>query len=236
MCPVILLSDGHIANGAEPWRIPDLDTIPAIEFRHPNIKDYADREFRPYERDEETLARPWAIPGTPGLEHRLGGLEKDAIKGTVSYDPDNHDQMVRMRARKIERAADNIPPLQVRGPHEGDALLLGWGGTYGAILSAADNLREQGYAVSSAHLRYLNPMPLNTESVLRSFQRIIIPEINQGQLLQVIRGKYLVDAVGINETRGKMFRVETLVQKTIQILESDQSPVEQAIEIGSALS
>lgn len=232
MCPVILLSDGHIANGAEPWKIPNLDAIAPIEIRHARSEDYADKEFHPYTRDTSTLARPWAIPGTPGLEHRLGGLEKDATKGTVSYDPDNHDRMVRLRAQKIERAATTIPHLEVRGPSEGDVLLLGWGGTYGAIRSAGDQLRQQGVQVSTAHLRYLNPMPSNTAEVLRSFRRVLIPEINQGQLLQIIRAKYLIDAIGINETRGKMFMVDTLVQRTLNIIQSETARAEQGQEVG----
>ena len=218
MCPVIYLSDGYIANGAEPWRLPDLDAIEPIQIEHPRETNNPDGTFLPYKRDPKTLARPWAIPGTEGLEHRLGGLEKEAETGNVSYDPENHDQMSRIRAAKVLQAADIIPPLEVRGPESGDALLLGWGGTYGAITTAGDELRDAGYSVSTAHLRYLNPFPKNLPDVLGRFKTIIVPEINLGQLLKVIRANYLIDAVGINEMRGKMFRIADLVEKTLQII------------------
>jgi 2-oxoglutarate ferredoxin oxidoreductase subunit alpha len=218
MCPVIYLSDGYIANGAEPWLLPDLDSIPPIEVRHPQETNNPGGTYLPYKRDPQTLARPWVIPGTPGLEHRLGGLEKQDQTGNVSYDPDNHEHMVRTRAAKIQRAADTIPPLDVRGPESGDVLLLGWGGTYGAITTAGDELREQGHSVSTAHLRYLCPFPKNLEDVLRRFKTIIIPEINLGQLRLLIRAHFLIDAIGINEVKGKMFRVQDLVNKTIEII------------------
>ena len=218
MCPVIYLSDGYIANGAEPWLLPDLDAIEPIQIEHPRETNNPDGTFLPYKRDPKTLARPWAIPGTEGLEHRLGGLEKEADTGNVSYDPENHDQMVRTRAAKVLKAADIIPPLEVRGPESGDALLLGWGGTYGTITTAGDELRDAGYSVSTAHLRYLNPFPKNLPDVLGRFKTIIIPEINLGQLLKIIRANYLIDAVGINEMRGKMFRIADLVDKTLQII------------------
>jgi 2-oxoglutarate ferredoxin oxidoreductase subunit alpha len=218
MCPVIVLSDGYIANGAEPWLLPDLDAIPPIETKHPTENNNPDGGFLPYVRDPKTLARPWAIPGTPGLEHRIGGLEKEDGTGNVSYEPDNHEHMVRLRAAKVQRAAEFIAPLEVRGPDSGDVLLLGWGGTYGAITTAGDELREQGHSVSSAHLRYLNPFPKNLGDVLGRFRTVVIPEINLGQLLMLIRGQFLIDAIGINEVRGKMFRVDTLVEKTLEIL------------------
>ncbi|MHC4710070.1 MAG: 2-oxoacid:acceptor oxidoreductase subunit alpha, partial [Planctomycetota bacterium] len=218
MCPVILLSDGYIANGAEPWLLPDLDAIPPIEIDHPTETNNPDGGFLPYVRDEKTLARPWAVPGTPGLEHRIGGLEKEDLTGNVSYEPDNHEHMVRLRAAKVQRAAQIIPELEVRGPDSGDVLLLGWGGTYGAITTAGDEMRAQGHNVSTAHLRYLNPFPKNLGDVLGRFKTIVVPEINLGQLLMLIRGQFLVDAIGINEVRGKMFRVDTLVEKTLEIL------------------
>ena len=218
MCPVIYLSDGYIANGAEPWMLPDLDAIEPIQIEHPRETNNPDGTFLPYKRDPKTLARPWAIPGTEGLEHRLGGLEKEADTGNVSYDPENHDQMVRTRAAKVLKAADIIPPLEVRGPESGEALLLGWGGTYGTITTAGDELRDAGYSVSTAHLRYLNPFPKNLPDVLGRFKTIIVPEINLGQLLKIIRANYLIDAVGINEMRGKMFRIADLVDKTLQII------------------
>ena len=218
MCPVLLLSDGYVANGAEPWLLPDLDAIEPIRVDHPTERNGPDDEFLPYKRDPDTLGRPWAIPGTPGLEHRLGGLEKEEGTGNVSYDPDNHDRMVRTRVAKVQKVAEIIPSLEVRGPASGDALLLGWGGTYGAITTAGDQLREQGMAVSTAHLRYLNPFPSNLGEVMSRFKTVIIPELNLGQLRMLIRAKFLVDAIGINEMRGKAFLVETLVEKTMEIL------------------
>ena len=218
MCPVLILSDGYVANGAEPWLLPDIDAIEPIRVDHPTEGNAPDGEFLPYKRDPQTLARPWAIPGTPGLEHRLGGLEKEDGTGNVSYDPDNHDRMVRTRVAKVNKAAAIIPPLDVRGPAAGDALLLGWGGTYGAITTAGDQLRDQGLAVSTAHLRYLNPFPSNLGEVMGRFKTVIIPELNLGQLRMLIRANFLVDAIGINEMRGKAFLVETLVKKTMEIL------------------
>ena len=159
------------------------------------------------------------MPGTPGLEHRLGGLEKQDGTGNVEYDPDNHEHMVLTRAAKVERAVAIIPDLEVRGPDSGDVLLLGWGGTYGAITTAGDELREQGHSVSTAHLRYLNPFPSNLEEVMGRFKKIVVPEINLGQLAMLIRARFLIDVIGINEVRGKMFLVETLVAKTLEILE-----------------
>ena len=219
MCPVIYLSDAYLANGAEPWSIPNLKDIPEIKVTHPTAGENTNGSFKPYHRDDETLARPWAIPGTPGLEHRVGGLEKQAETGNVSYDPDNHDAMIRTRAAKVAMAATSIPPLEVRGPETGDALVLGWGGTYGSITTAVDRLRASGRSVSSAHLRYLNPMPSNLEQVLRRFKHVIIPEINMGQLSMLIRSKYLIDAVGINVMRGRPFNVESLADRISQIMD-----------------
>lgn len=213
MCPVIYLSDGYIANGAEPWKVPDVSQIPEISISHPTLDDVTGDTFLPYERDPETLARKWAIPGTKGLEHRVGSLEKEAGTGNVSYDPDNHDAMVRTRALKVARAADSIPLLEVDGADSGDTLVLGWGGTYGSITTAVRELRSLGHQVSSAHLQYLNPFPSNTEQVLRSFKRIIIPEINLGQLSVLIRSKFLIDTIGINIVKGQPFKVGTLVKE-----------------------
>ncbi len=169
-------------------------------------------------RDHETLARPWALPGTPGLEHRIGGLEKEDGTGNISYDPDNHDQMVRTRAAKVQRASDIIPPLTVRGAETGDVLLLGWGGTYGVITTAGIELRDRGLAVSTAHLRHLNPFPSNLGEVLGRFRTVVVPEINMGQLRTLIRDRFLVDAIGINQMRGRMFRVDDLVDRTVEIM------------------
>ncbi len=219
MSLVIILSDGYIANGAEPWRVPDLDSIPPIEVNHPNAQSVPEGKFEPYRRDPETLARPWVIPGTAGLEHRLGSLEKEENTGNVSYDADNHDRMVRIRAAKVQGAASTIPALEVRGPETGEVLMLGWGGTYGSITTAADRLREGGRSVSSAHLRYLNPFPANLGEVLAGFERIIIPEINLGQLSMIIRSKFLIDTVGINVVRGRPFGIDELCERVIELMD-----------------
>jgi 2-oxoglutarate ferredoxin oxidoreductase subunit alpha len=213
MTPVVLMSDGYIANGAEPWEVPDLSAIPPIDpgfATEPNGTGEHAGQFLPYRRDPETLARPWAVPGTPGLEHRIGGIEKKDGTGDISYDPANHDHMVRTRAAKV--AGIEVPPLTVDDP-TGDAelLVLGWGSTFGPVTGAVRTLRGQGVPIAHAHLRYLNPMPANTEEVLRRYRRVVIPEMNLGQLALLIRGLYLVDAVGINQVRGLPFRVDDLV-------------------------
>lgn len=220
MCPVIYLSDGYIANGAEPWKVPDVSTIPEIRIKHPTLDDVQGDTFYPYERDPETLARKWAIPGTKGLEHRVGSLEKEAETGNVSYDPENHDAMVRIRAEKVAGAANTIPLLEIDGPSSGDTLVLGWGGTYGSITTAVREVRSHGLQVSSAHLQYLNPFPSNTEQVLRSFKRVIIPEINLGQLSVLVRSKFLIDTIGINIVKGQPFKVETLVEQIEEAIQS----------------
>lgn len=220
MCPVVYLSDGYIANGAEPWKVPDVSEIPEIKIQHPTLDDVQGETFYPYTRDAETLARKWAIPGTKGLEHRVGSLEKEAETGNVSYDPDNHDSMVRIRAEKVVCAAKTIPLLEIDGPSTGDTLVLGWGGTYGSITTAVRQVRSQGHQVSSAHLQYLNPFPSNTEQVLRSFKRVIIPEINLGQLSVLVRSKFLIDTIGINIVKGQPFKVETLVEQIEEAIQS----------------
>jgi len=219
MCPVIYMSDGYIANGAEPWKVPDVSTIPEIKITHPTEADADEGGYLPYARDPETLSRRWAIPGTAGLEHRVGSLEKEADTGNVSYDPDNHDLMVRLRAQKVANAAQSIPLLEVDGEPSGDVLVLGWGGTFGSITTAVQRIREQGHAVSSAHLQYLNPFPSNTEEVLRSFKKIVIPEINLGQLSVLIRARFLIDTIGINIVKGQPFRVDTLVERITEVIE-----------------
>ncbi|MER3524783.1 MAG: 2-oxoglutarate ferredoxin oxidoreductase subunit alpha [Ignavibacteria bacterium] len=214
MTPVICLTDGYVANGAEPWLIPKVEELPEIP-----VKFATDpKTFQPYARDEKTLARPWAIPGTPGLEHRIGGLEKQHITGNISYDPDNHDFMVKMRAAKIERIADDIPPQTVEGDSEGDLLVLGWGSTYGSIKAAVIQARAKGYSVSHAHLRYLNPFPKNLGEILYKFKTVLIPEINNGQLIKLIRSKYLVPAIGFNVIKGLPLRSEEIEQKIYETL------------------
>ena len=214
MTPVVYLSDAFLATGSEPWRIPELDSLP--DLRVPNRTERAG--FYPYERDPETLARPWAVPGTPGLEHRIGGLEKLDGLGTISYDPENHHRMQQLRAEKIARIARDIPPLEVFGPPEGELLILGWGSTYGAIRSAVERLQGTGRKVSHAHLRHLNPFPTNTGDVVRAFDRVLIPELNMGQLRMLIRSMFLVDAEGFTLVRGKPFTIREILAKAEQVL------------------
>jgi 2-oxoglutarate/2-oxoacid ferredoxin oxidoreductase subunit alpha len=214
MTPVMLLTDGYLGNGSEPWLIPDYDKLPDIS--HPFVTNPED--FQPYARNEQTLSRPWAIPGTPGLEHRIGGLEKENITGNVSYDPENHDLMNHLRTEKIERIANDIPLAHVEGDSHGDVLVVGWGGTYGAIRTAVLRLREKGHSVSHLHLRYLNPLPKNLGEVLTQFKRILVPEINLGQLVKVLRAKYLVPATGFNKVRGLPFRSVELEKEIEEIL------------------
>jgi len=212
--PVIILSDGYLANGSEPWQIPSVDSLPEIT---PGFATAVEgEEFLPFKRDPDTLARPWAIPGTPGLEHRIGGIEKADGTGNISYDPANHDLMVRLRQAKVDGIARDIPPLAVDDPSgEADVLVLGWGGTYGAITAAVRRVRAAGGKVAQAHLRHLNPFPANIEEVLRSYSRVVVPEINLGQLALLLRGRYLVDVIGYNRVRGLPFKAAEL-QDVIQ--------------------
>ena len=206
MTPVICLTDGYLGNGSEPWMIPKASELPPIPVKFE--KDPTG--FQPYARDEKTPARPWAIPGTPGLEHRIGGLEKQDITGNISYDPDNHDHMVKLRAAKIERIVDDIPLQEVEGDQEGKLLVVGWGGTYGSIRSAVSAARARGLSVSHAHLRYLNPFPRNLGEILYRFEHILVPEINNGQLIKLLRAKYLVKAVPFNMIKGLPLRAEEI--------------------------
>jgi 2-oxoglutarate/2-oxoacid ferredoxin oxidoreductase subunit alpha len=219
MTPVFLLSDGYLANGAEPWQIPNLAALPKIVVKHPTQPNGNGNgaAFLPYKRDER-LVRQWAIPGTAGLEHRIGGLEKEDVTGNVSYDPANHEHMVRTRAQKIANIADAIPPLTVNGPEDGDLLVLGWGGTYGCILSAVERSQRKGHRVASAHLRYLNPMPKNTGEVLKRYKRVLVPELNSGQLRMLLRATHLVDIVGLNKVQGRPFLVSEIEEKIAQLL------------------
>jgi 2-oxoglutarate ferredoxin oxidoreductase subunit alpha len=214
MTPVVYLSDAFLATGAEPWRLPDVDLLPDI-----SVANRTDRAgFHPYDRDPVTLARPWAVPGTPGLEHRVGGLEKADISGNVSYDPENHHRMQLLRAAKVAGIAADIPDLEVYGPAQGDLLILGWGSTYGSIRSAVERLQADGRAVAHAHLRHLNPLPANTGTVLSGYRRVLIPELNLGQLLLLIRARFLVDAVGYDRVRGKPFRIAEIVAEAERLL------------------
>ncbi len=214
MTPVICLTDGYVANGAEPWIVPNVDELPEIPVEF--AKDPS--TFKPYARDEQTLARPWALPGTPGLEHRIGGLEKEHITGNISYDPDNHHFMVKTRAAKIERIADDIPLQTIDGDSEGDLLIVGWGSTFGSIKAAVEAAREKGISVSHTHLRFLNPMPRNLGEILYKFKNILVPEINNGQLIKLLRSKYLVPAVGFNVIRGLPLSSEDIEKRIESIV------------------
>lgn len=207
--PVIFLSELYIALGAEPWLIPDVADLANIA---PNFRTDIEG-FEPYLRDTETLARPWAKPGTPGLEHRIGGLEKSDITGSVSYDAENHEKMVTIRAEKVQRIAHEIPPIEIYGAQEGDLLVLGWGGTFGAIRTVVENKLEEGYSIGHVHLRYLNPFPNDLQEILNRFKTVLIPELNTGHLRQLIRSEYLIDAIGLNKIQGQPFHVYELETK-----------------------
>src|SRR3989454_6672088 len=214
MTPVILLSDGFLANGAEPWPIPDPDTLPDV----PVTFRTDPGGFFPYVRDEESLSRPWVIPGTPGLEHRIGGLEKEYLTGNVSYAPTNHEQMIRVRARKIAGIIREIPPLEVFGPPEGELLVVGWGSTYGSITQAVRELQAAGHAVTQVHLRHLNPLPPDLGGILQRYRHVLVPEMNLGQLVRLIRAEYLVDAIGFNKIQGRPFKVSEIVSRCLKLL------------------
>jgi 2-oxoglutarate ferredoxin oxidoreductase subunit alpha len=213
MTPVILLTDGYLANGSEPWRIPHVKDLPSIPVKFRTEKE----GFAPYLRDEN-LSRPWVKPGTPGLEHRIGGLEKANITGNVNYDPDNHHNMVTLRAQKIKNIENDIPDLEIDGDHQGELLVVGWGGTYGAIKEAVIKARNAGYKVSQAHFKYLNPFPKNSEKVLKNFKNVLVPEINLGQLSKLLRSEFLVPVTQFNLVRGLPFRVSDIEGKIKEIL------------------
>jgi 2-oxoglutarate/2-oxoacid ferredoxin oxidoreductase subunit alpha len=229
MVPVMLLTDGYIANGSEPWRIPKYADLKKIEITHPGPPSNGDH-FLPYRRDER-LARPWALPGTPGLEHRIGGLEKQDITGNVSYDPSNHQHMVNLRAEKVARVANDIPPQKLDGPPSGDLLVLSWGGTYGACATAVHNVQAKGKAVTHCHLRWVNPLPKDLGDIMKRFKKVLIPELNLGQLRTIIRANYLVDAIGLNKVQGKPFSVAEVANKMETVLRGDTSSTEAAPEM-----
>lgn len=216
MTPVYVLSDGYLANGAEPWPIPDVDKLPPIEVRFRTDP----KDFYPYLRDPRTLARPWTRPGTPGLEHRIGGLEKSDKYGSVSYDPDNHDFMVKTRAQKVARIAQDIPDLEAFGPSNAKLLVCGWGGTYGHIRAAVEECQSRGLPVARAHFRWINPMPANTGAVLSRFERVLVPELNLGQLRMLLRSRFMVDASGLNKVAGQPFKVAEIVEAIERELET----------------
>ena len=220
MMPVILLSDGYIANGSEPWKIPSVNKLPKIKNNLVNSKDKED--FMPYKRNEKTLARPWALPGTEGFEHRIGGLEKEDLSGNVSYDPDNHHEMTLQRQKKVDIVADSIPDLEVFGDNSGDLLVLSWGGVYGSVKSAVKKSQDHGSSVSHVHIRHINPFPKNLGDILKKFKKVLIPELNMGQLLTIIRAKYLVDAIGFNQVAGKPFSSNTVFNTIESILKENK--------------
>ena len=218
MTPVLLLSDNQIANGSEPWKLPDVTSLEPIPVEFAKYANGPDGVFLPYMRDIDTFARPWAIPGTPGLEHRIGGLEKEAITGNVSYEPGNHQLMTDTRAWKVANIANDIPPVEVNGDTDAEILVLGWGSTYGSIRAAARRVRLGGKKVATAHLRYLNPMPRNLGEVLNSYQQILIPELNTGQLRRVIRSEFLLDVKGLNKVAGEPFKVAEIEEKILEMI------------------
>jgi len=214
MVPVVLLSDGYIANGSEPWRLPSMEDLPQLS---PELRSDP-AGFQPYLRDPETLARPWALPGTPGLEHRIGGLEKEDGTGNVSYDPANHERMTALRAEKVERIARELPPVEIEGPPQGELLVLGWGSTEGAIKGAVRRLQAQGVAVSRAHLRWLNPLPIDLGDVLGRFEKVLVPEMNLGQLALLLRAKYLKDVITLSKVQGRPFFRNEIEAKIREVL------------------
>lgn len=221
MTPVIYLSDGYIANGAEPWLIPKQEELSKIDVQHPgqagyhftavNYEQNGHTEFMPYQRDSR-LVRPWALPGTPGLEHRIGGIEKEDVTGEICYEPENHEKMVRIRQQKIDNIADAIPLQTVAGPEKGKMLVLSWGGTYGAVSTAVSEMQKKGHAVAHAHLKYLNPFPKNLGELLKRYEKVMVAELNMGQLRMLIRAKFLVDALGYNKIQGQPFLVTELTE------------------------
>jgi 2-oxoglutarate ferredoxin oxidoreductase subunit alpha len=219
MVPVIILSDGYLANGAEPWLIPDESAIPPILNRLTTDPE----GFTPYKRDPETLARPWAIPGNPGLEHRIGGLEKQDGTGNINYEPLNHENMVHIRAAKVAAVAQDIPNLPPVGDQEGELLIVAWGSTYGAITAAVNAQRAKGHTIGHLHLRHLNPLPSNVGDILKRYKKVLVPELNMGQLSWILRAKFLVDAIGLNKIQGRPFKQSELEQKIEELLEGEEN-------------
>ena len=217
MTPVFYLSDGYLANGSEPWKIPDVKDLNPIEVDFAK-KANADGEFHPYQRDKKTLSRPWAIPGTPNLEHRLGGIEKEENTGHVNYDPDNHHRMTEIRQEKVNRVRDSIGDTDLYGESSGDLLILAWGGTYGACRSATETMRDEGLKVSHAHLRWVNPFPKDLGEIIIQFKKVLIPEINMGQLIKLVRSEFLIDAQGLNLVRGRPIGASVIIEKAKNLI------------------
>jgi 2-oxoglutarate ferredoxin oxidoreductase subunit alpha len=217
--PVIVLVDGYLANGAEPWLLPDVDALPDIGVPFADAPNH-DGQYWPYLRDPETLARPWAIPGTPGLMHRIGGLEKEDGTGNVNYDPENHERMVRIRAEKVARIASDIPPLDVDHEEGAELLVLGWGSTWGTIQAAVRRVRAGGKKVAHAHLMHLNPFPANLGEVLHSYAKVLVPEMNLGQLSRLVRAEYLIDAQTLNKVQGIPFRAAEIEARILEVFDA----------------
>ena len=217
MTPVVLLSDGYLANGSEPWKIPNVKDLEPIDVKFAKGSKSKD-DFLPYERDNKTLSRPWAIPGTPGLEHRVGGLEKAENTGHVSYDPDNHQRMVELRQEKVNRIQDDIAKTEVYGDNNGDVLIVSWGGTYGSCRSAVETLHEDGKSVSHIHLRWISPLPKDLGEIIIKFKNILVPEINMGQLIKLLRAEYLVDAKGLNQVTGRPISATRIIENVNQLI------------------
>ena len=225
MTPVIFLSDGYIANGAEPWKYPTADQLPPIHVAFKTELGHGEDKFQPYQRDEK-LVRPWALPGTPGLEHRIGGLEKENITGNVSYEPENHQLMVKIRQEKVDKIAGYIPEQELdNGPEQGDVLVLGWGSTYGVIKTAVEQLLAEGHSVAHAHLRYLRPFPRNLGKMLGNYRTVLVPEINNGQLIKIVRDQFLVDAKGYNKIMGVPITKAELVEAITKHLHAHHTHV-----------
>ena len=219
MTPVMLLTDGYLANGSEPWIVPDIKELPPIDVKFADKSNIVDGQFMPYLRNKDTLARPWAKPGTENLEHRIGGIEKEDVTGNVNYDPENHHFMVKTRALKVQNIANELPPTDVFGEKSGDLLILSWGGTQGACRSATEALVNDGKKVSHIHLRYINPLPNDLGELLIKFKHVLIPEINLGQLIKIIRAEYLIDAIGLNKVKGKPISSAEIQDNVKKILE-----------------
>ena len=217
MTPVVLLSDGYLANGSEPWKIPNVKDLEPIDVKFAKGSKSKD-DFLPYERDNKTLSRPWAIPGTPGLEHRVGGLEKAENTGHVSYDPDNHQRMVELRQEKVNRIQDDIAKTEVYGDNNGEVLIVSWGGTYGSCRSAVETLHEDGKSVSHIHLRWISPLPKDLGEIIIKFKNVLVPEINMGQLIKLLRAEYLVDAKGLNQVTGRPISATRIIENVNQLI------------------
>jgi len=218
MTPVVVLSEGFLANSAEPWLLPDADEIPAIEVTHPSGRENGAGPFLPYERDPETMGRPWAIPGTVGLEHRIGGLSKAPLTGNVSYDPQHHEQMVGDRAEKIARLADIIPEQEVFGPSKGELLVLSWGGTYGVVRSAVAQMQAKGRSVAHTHLRFMNPYPRNLGTLLQQYDKVLVPEMNSGQLAFLLQGHFLREIISYPKLHARPMKIAEIIEKIEEII------------------